>query len=240
MRRRTVLLLTLAALAWMTAACGSDDGAITFTVNGTIKLGVNQEPGADVEVCVRERPDLGCVTSGANGSYLFPGIPHGEELLFTFRKDGIYPMDYVQTADHRDPVHTMGLYTHQEMELLAAMARQQLVPGTGIVSVAARSKGSAASGGYVAGVSFDLSSEEAVGPIYVTMDGTFDQEATATDESGLAAFFAVPPGEHVLTTNIDGRHCTLRSAWKGDTPDTWRVPVLADTMTYSSFNCSSD
>jgi hypothetical protein len=186
-----------------------------------------------VEVCVRERPDLACVTGDANGfAAIF--IPRAE-LSLTFTLAGheqmLLPIGPEATGEG-------SFIMRESAEIEAALAAVGLTfPGAPLIAgnMAHDTAVSAAGGTATISVAAD-------GPIYSQLGGlvALDPALTATTEAGFFVFGNTAEGDVEVTLEHPTLTCSISpigGGWVASSPNGARVPAVNGFDTVVVFEC---
>lgn len=191
-------------LAWAVTDAGRD-----FAVDGGVTdAAIASLPGLPgVVVCVDGRGDIGCATSGPDGTFALEGLPPMTNLVLTFAKDGFIPeSSSIQTAstDMRVTTTSVAMFPLQQTTPRGAPHD----PESGGAEFLAVSASSTEPSGFglLEGVTVSLDPPRGEGPDFFV--GTqFRRRATAT-RHGVGFFWNLPPGDYTLTFEHPDYDCS--------------------------------
>jgi hypothetical protein len=231
------------------SACGAPGGA-TVAIHGSVVEyeypAVSFPPTDGAEVCVKDCA-VPCATTDATGEFYLYGVPADSRVILTFAKSG-----YVQTATAlvtgSEDAKQMSLHVAVSQPaakaLLADAGFDWLFGGSSILYFSAAFPTSPS----LPGVVYSIEPAAAKGPVYLGLDGKNDPTlSAATGGPGPArsvGLFQAAAGEYVVRALMPGHACAPSpgspAGWPGPTPDTIRMPALADTiMSQAWFGCSA-
>ncbi len=202
---------------------GEAGGATVLPPDGT--------DGSGVRVCVYQNDSIPCVTSAADGTFVFPRVPIRTNLVITLEKTGFVPLVLsIQTASTPMDESTGALYL---FPISTEVAWTHPVPGLTtdwqtkgqIAEIAYGLTGGAPGATLSMNTQADGATPSGVGPIYTeatTDNGNpgfsksgIDNRYSASDmaflpspaETSFASFFNVDPGTYTLTTTDTMADC---------------------------------
>lgn len=210
---------------------GADTGSTggpTIVVSGDYTDFLAGNKVQDATICVRNQPDVECVTTDSAGAFELVQVEPGPIVLQFEHEDSAIHITHVSGEEDFSAFQTV--LSRAAVTLLAELSGGKVDPTRGAVALSA--VGQIGTG--VEGVTAELSdSEGAIGPIYLNEDGLPDLEATATSNAGFYGWANVSPGEHTLTVSHPTRTCTNSLDPDGSAGIT--MEVIADGVT-SSWN----
>ena len=242
------ILLLSAGLAF---ACGSDDGddGGTGATGGsggapasTVKLGatftdfLTKSPVVGLEICtlLPEGRTPNCASTNEDGKIVAEGFPMNFEVLFTAKKEGVYPL-LISAVSTEEDITDAGIYTvtTAEVDFLLSNAGLTQEAGKGAVTFRA---GAETEG--LADVTVTVSPSGT--PVY--MDGIkLDPDATKTTSAGVGVILNLEPETEVTITfeytGSPARTCTTHMGWTGSASNVRRVPIKADILSYLPVEC---
>lgn len=217
-----------------TGTGGGGGAPLLVSATGTILDGFSNAPMEGAEVCVIDPPDLGCATTGADGTFLLEGVPGNTRIRATASKDKYFP--------------TLGVFDvgTENAELNASLLTQNLIVAAysaigvdfdlelGAVAFIIQPQSPSDS---VAGWSGALTPAAGEGPYYLV--GTaLSATATETAEEGTGNIINVPPGDYTL--NMTGPGYCLPTLTASDAPGTYVAPVMAGHLTAIALVCEDN
>jgi hypothetical protein len=188
-----------------------------------------------VPVCIRERPDLGCVTTD-NNAIARVRVPDGDlSLTFsrTTRESMLLPIQTDSTGD-------ISLAMNEEALLAAALSSVGISFPAGPLIVVNLIHDPAVSD--TTGATGTIS-VPATGPVYAqpgTLDSSLDPSLTSATQAGLFVFGDMAEGTVEVTVQHPTLQCTrhpIGGNWAGSTPNSARVPAVNGFDTVVAFVC---
>lgn len=236
--RRGISIMALVALA---SACDGgtpamDASAPTVVIRGGAADGPSGfTPLAGVEVCVLDRPEVACDTTGADGRFELTGVPGGADHQLTLRDDdtGYFPLlAHVAAGSEDVELGTFGLVLDDVADTIAGAAGLTIDRSRALVVFEAFDSFATAIGGRPdtpqPDVTFALDPADATELVYFDDDGAPDPALTATSRRGIGFFFGVPAGEHTLSFDHATSTCERAPfAWAGPGGETVRLRAVA-------------
>ena len=213
-------------------ACGGDDdGTPTLDLPISLSQAVideNDEYVPGMKICVRGRSEIPCATTDKEGFFELK-LPRGEALMLSYTKDEF--LTKLVPMGPREESPPFGPWYSQRKVWLTDTA--MVFSGTidfsmGLIS--AESTGTA-------GLKFELSPNDGVGPIYAE-DVTFQFKQVLTETSllGVGAFLNVPPGDHEVHFVHPTKTCATDS-WVGQDPSWHKAESVPDALMHVAMPC---
>ena len=209
----------------------------TVPLDGRTVVSPNGTDLAQVEVCVFQRPELGCVTSGPDGSFTI-GLPSNSETGVTLTRAG-YASVLVPLVVGSSPLkYTMGVPTAQgRTSLFAAFGAKYPDPAHGFVMLVGTLKGQSELD--LDGASATIDATSGTGPHYMDVNGNPDPAATSTSSYSMLFFANVDPGTYVAKLTPVTMSCFQNfGGWTTAQLNATRFPVAAGFETHVGLACA--
>jgi hypothetical protein len=226
------------------AACASNELRFEMTLHAGYSTSDPVLP--DVHTCVLDRPELGCADSDGAGTWALC-LPASTDLALTLEHPGYLATIFPITTPPSLPLpphHAEGVMIDDANAGPPWVSMGVAYPPTDQALVWVRTHGEGA-GGFLppnlGNVSGTFSPTAAQGPFYQGTDGSYDPNATATndDQPDLFAAGLVEDGSQEVVLD----HPTLSSCahldggWAGTQPSSVRIPARAGFRTTALVVC---
>jgi hypothetical protein len=209
------------------ADTGSSETSSLETVgfSGTITDFVSGTPVADMQVCVRDYPELACGTTTEEGTFELV-VPSNAEIVVDITRDTLYMPSTHHAYYTQDAVLNTRVATFDTMALLVSQAGETIDPQKGHIPV-----------GGAEGSTVTMTPESGT-IVYFDENNIPDPNLTAMTSSQLAGIGNVNPGEVEVQVSHPTLNCTTPLNWPGSTDGAYRVVVEPETLSGSyTANC---
>jgi hypothetical protein len=207
-------------------------GGNTVPLTVTIYDLVQQDPIADMDVCLHEAQPENCTTTDAAGVATLQ-VPPNQDVVVTYGTTlpnfRTHALAIGADAITNGTNITTGALLESIASYLFASVNITDDPSKGhVVGLALATQGATAT--------IDPFSGE--GPIYTSPSGTPDPTLTATSDSGAFLFVNVDPGTVEVAVELLGGTCSHELGHTGSAPNATPVPVHAGWFSIAaSFEC---